>query len=210
MAPSSKTSGADHPMREAVIAAMDCDWSSVARTLAGPAPEGRPIWYQKHMWHHMVGPIGYADFAGQFHPRLPDPRSRQHDRLLSAQAREPPRSRISGWTARRSSSSARRTGSAARRRWSTPTTCSPIRAARSPPCAPRSALPSIRRCSPGRPGRARPTAPGRRTGIRRSRRAPASARPTARVAERRGRRGSPNAAGLIMSGWRRTGSGRGR
>jgi hypothetical protein len=61
-----KTSGADHPMREAVIAAMDCDWGSVARTLAGPAPEGRPVWYQKHMWHHMVGPVGYADFADDF------------------------------------------------------------------------------------------------------------------------------------------------
>ena len=59
-----KTSGADHPMREAVIAAMDCDWASVARTLAGPAPEGRPVWYQKHMWHHMVGPIGYDGFQG--------------------------------------------------------------------------------------------------------------------------------------------------
>jgi len=65
-----KTSGADHPMREAVIAAMDCDWRSVARTLAGPAPEGRPIWYQKHMWHHMVGPIGYADFEGFTHAFL--------------------------------------------------------------------------------------------------------------------------------------------
>jgi len=65
-----KTSGADHPMREAVIAAMDCDWVSVARSLAGPAPEGRPIWYQKHMWHHMVGPIGYEDFAGFTHAFL--------------------------------------------------------------------------------------------------------------------------------------------
>ncbi len=65
-----KTSGADHPMRETVIAAMDCDWASVARTLAGPAPEGRPIWYQKHMWHHIVGPIGYADFEGFTHAFL--------------------------------------------------------------------------------------------------------------------------------------------
>ena len=65
-----KTSGADHPMREAVIAAMDCDWRRVARSLAGPAPEGRPVWYQKHMWHHMVGPIGYDDFAGFTHAFL--------------------------------------------------------------------------------------------------------------------------------------------
>ena len=57
-------------MRDEVIAAMDCDWASVARTLAGPAPGGRPIWYQKHMWHHMVGPVGYDDFAGFTHAFL--------------------------------------------------------------------------------------------------------------------------------------------
>jgi hypothetical protein len=61
-----EASGADHPMREAVIAAMDCDWASVGRTLAGPAPGGAAIWYQKHMWHHMVGPVGYDDFAAGF------------------------------------------------------------------------------------------------------------------------------------------------
>ena len=65
-----KTSGAPHPMREAVIAAMDCDWRSVARTLAGSVPDGSPIWYQKHMWHHMVGPVGYDDFAGFTHAFL--------------------------------------------------------------------------------------------------------------------------------------------
>ena len=63
-------SGADHPMREEVIAAMDCDWANIARTLAGPVPEGRPVWYQKHMWHHMVGPVGYDDFAGFTHAFL--------------------------------------------------------------------------------------------------------------------------------------------
>ncbi len=65
-----KASGAPHPMADAVIAAMDCDWRSVARTLAGPVPGGRPVWYQKHMWHHMVGPVGYADFAGFAHAFL--------------------------------------------------------------------------------------------------------------------------------------------
>jgi len=65
-----KTSGADHPMRETVIAGMDCDWGSVARTLSGPAPESKPIWYQKHMWHHMVGPVGHDDFKGFTHAFL--------------------------------------------------------------------------------------------------------------------------------------------
>ena len=63
-------SGAPHPMRDETIAAMDCDWARVARALSGPVPEGKPIWYQKHMWHHMVGPVGYGDFAGFSHAFL--------------------------------------------------------------------------------------------------------------------------------------------
>src|SRR3954470_9585947 len=47
------TSGADHPMREEVMAAMDCDWPSVMEMLRGKTPDGSPVWYQKHMWHHM-------------------------------------------------------------------------------------------------------------------------------------------------------------
>ena len=63
-------SGADHPMRDEVIAAMDCDWSSVMSSLRGSPPDGSPIWYQKHMWHHMTGPVGYADFEGFTHAFL--------------------------------------------------------------------------------------------------------------------------------------------
>ena len=65
-----KASGADHPMRDEVIGAMDCDWRSVARSLAGTVPDGSPVWYQKHMWHHMVGPVGYDDFTGFTHAFL--------------------------------------------------------------------------------------------------------------------------------------------
>jgi hypothetical protein len=78
-----KASGADHPMREAVIAAMDCDWLSVARALAGPTPDGSPIWYQKQMWHHMVGPVGYEDFAGFTHAFL----IRSPDRMIASYLR---------------------------------------------------------------------------------------------------------------------------
>lgn len=45
---------ATHPAADAIIAAMDCDAASVARTLTGPVPGGRPIWYQKHMAHHVT------------------------------------------------------------------------------------------------------------------------------------------------------------
>ncbi len=64
------TSGADHPMRGEVIAAMDSDWHSVMAALRGDPPDGAPVWYQKHMWHHMVGPIGYDDFDGFSHAFL--------------------------------------------------------------------------------------------------------------------------------------------
>jgi hypothetical protein len=65
-----KASGADHPMREAVIASMDCDWQCVADVLSGPAPGGKPIWYQKHMPHHMTGPIAPDDLQGVTHAFL--------------------------------------------------------------------------------------------------------------------------------------------
>jgi hypothetical protein len=65
-----KQTGADHPMREEVVAAMDCDWASVMAYLRGSPPHGSPVWYQKHMWHHMVGPVGYADFEGFTHAFL--------------------------------------------------------------------------------------------------------------------------------------------
>ena len=71
-----KSTGADHPMREEVIAAMDCDWRSVMASRRSDAPDGSPVWYQKHMWHHMAGPIGYDDFDGFTHAfliREPEP-----------------------------------------------------------------------------------------------------------------------------------------
>jgi len=48
------TTGIDHPMRDEVIIAGDTDWRSVVRILTGPVPEGRSLWYQKHMAHHLL------------------------------------------------------------------------------------------------------------------------------------------------------------
>lgn len=79
-----QTSGADHPMRDEVIAAMDCDWASVMRDLAGPTPDGSPVWYQKHMWHHMAGPVGYDDFAGFTHAFL----VREPERMIASYLRQ--------------------------------------------------------------------------------------------------------------------------
>jgi len=58
------------PMANEVIAVMDCDWQSVARTMSGPCPTGAPIWYQKHMAHHMVGPVSHEDLPGLRHAFL--------------------------------------------------------------------------------------------------------------------------------------------
>jgi hypothetical protein len=53
-----------------VVASMECDWRKVLADLTGPIPQGRAIWYQKHMWHHMVGDIGAADMGGFTHAFL--------------------------------------------------------------------------------------------------------------------------------------------
>lgn len=46
--------GLDHPGRDAVIAAGDTDPARVVDALLGPATGGAPVWYQKHMSHHLL------------------------------------------------------------------------------------------------------------------------------------------------------------
>ena len=65
-----KQSRAPHPMADEVIASMDCEWRSVLATLTGPSPSQRPIWYQKHMWHHMVGDVRAGQMQGFRHAFL--------------------------------------------------------------------------------------------------------------------------------------------
>ena len=79
-----KSTGADHPMREQVIASMDCNWNSVMHTLRGDPADGSPVWYQKHMWHHMAGPVGYDDFAGFRHAFL----IREPERMIASYLRK--------------------------------------------------------------------------------------------------------------------------
>lgn len=50
--------GAQHPMFEEVIASQPNDWRDVADAMAGPAPGGRAVWYQKQMCHHMLPEFG--------------------------------------------------------------------------------------------------------------------------------------------------------
>jgi hypothetical protein len=44
----------DHPGRDEVIAAGVTDWRAVTNWLIGEVPGGKPIWYQKHMTHHLL------------------------------------------------------------------------------------------------------------------------------------------------------------
>ena len=46
--------GIDHPMRDEVIAAGECDPQKVALACIGPIPGGAPLYYEKHMTLHMI------------------------------------------------------------------------------------------------------------------------------------------------------------
>jgi hypothetical protein len=65
-----KDTGEPHPMAAETIADMDCDWHSVLATQSGKAPNDRPVWYQKHMPHHMVGPVDIGDMPDHTHAFL--------------------------------------------------------------------------------------------------------------------------------------------
>jgi hypothetical protein len=56
--------GADHPGRDAVIAAGDTDWRSVVVTLLGPVAPGTRVFYQKHMAHHLLPDMDRGWIAG--------------------------------------------------------------------------------------------------------------------------------------------------
>jgi hypothetical protein len=56
--------GADHPMREEVLRAQSADWRVVVKALLGPATDGRRVYYQKHMTHHMLPQIE-REWTGQ-------------------------------------------------------------------------------------------------------------------------------------------------
>ena len=50
-----KETGSLHPIREKVIASQETVWRVVAEELtAAPLPEGKTVYYQKHMTHHFL------------------------------------------------------------------------------------------------------------------------------------------------------------
>ncbi|MGE3830010.1 MAG: hypothetical protein AB7F76_03355 [Parvibaculaceae bacterium] len=79
-----KHHGNDHPMRDAIIAAGDCDFDRlVTRCLESP-PDGKPVFYQKHMTHHML-----AGYDRQWIGRLTNAfLIRSPERVLASYARK--------------------------------------------------------------------------------------------------------------------------
>lgn len=55
-----KSTGLPHPGAEEVIRSHEPDWRKVVRRLTGEAPDGRRIFYQKHMAHHLLPEIDRA------------------------------------------------------------------------------------------------------------------------------------------------------
>ena len=67
--------GLDHPLREEVLASQSRDWRTVAAALLGPSPGDAPVFYAKHMTHHMLPDVGtgwMASCRNAFLLRRPD------------------------------------------------------------------------------------------------------------------------------------------
>ncbi len=76
--------GIEHPMREEILGCHETDWNQVARRITGPPPEDCRIFYQKHMTHHMIPPIGRGWMAACRHAFL----IRQPERVLASYSRK--------------------------------------------------------------------------------------------------------------------------
>jgi len=67
--------GLEHPMRDEVLRSQPTDWRVVVDSLTGALPLGRPVFYQKHMTHHMLPSFGrgwIADCRNAFLIREPE------------------------------------------------------------------------------------------------------------------------------------------
>ncbi len=49
-----EATGADHPMRAEILDMHEPDPDVIASTCKGPIPQGKRVFYQKHMTHHMI------------------------------------------------------------------------------------------------------------------------------------------------------------
>ena len=53
-----------HPVFDEVMRSQSTDWREVAKYLTGPVPNNKPVWYQKHMAHHLSDGMDW-DWIGQ-------------------------------------------------------------------------------------------------------------------------------------------------
>ena len=70
------STGLDHPQRDAILESQPRDWRHVVDALTGPVPDRKPVWYQKHMTHHMLPEFGRGwieSVANAFLIRAPEP-----------------------------------------------------------------------------------------------------------------------------------------
>jgi len=58
--------GAPHPGAQEVMAAQGTDWRTVVAKILGPVPDNKPIFYQKHMTHHLLADVDRS-WIPQFH-----------------------------------------------------------------------------------------------------------------------------------------------
>ena len=58
--------GLDHPGRAETIAGHHNSWQDAVSWLTGPIPEGKAVWYQKHMAHHLLPSIDRSWLDGMF------------------------------------------------------------------------------------------------------------------------------------------------
>jgi len=54
----------EHPVYDEVMRSQPNDWLEVAEYLTGPIPNGRSLWYQKHMAHHLTPGMDRSWIAG--------------------------------------------------------------------------------------------------------------------------------------------------
>ncbi|QNP45024.1 hypothetical protein H9L14_09985 [Sphingomonas sediminicola] len=159
-------------MRDAVIASMETDWHRIAEAMAGDPPDDSPLWYQKQMAHHMVGPVAPDDIRNVTHAFLiRDPR-----RMVASYARKRETVEASDLGVRvvREFFDRESDRLGVRLRWWIRPMFWPTRRARCRRSAMRSKSLGGKRCCTGQLAVTRRTGSGRRTGTAVSRPAPVS------------------------------------
>ena len=82
--------GRPHPGRDAILTQHETDPAAVAAWLTGPVPDGKPVFYQKHMAHHLLPGMDRAWMADLVHAFL----IREPREMLTSLAKVTPHPRL--------------------------------------------------------------------------------------------------------------------